>query len=83
MTDNSITEMIIKSYIELVTIIKLEFLGSQGMPLYDFKCNTCSEIVETNENIPPVCSTCSGTMQRIWTAPGIKFNSPGFYSTGG
>jgi len=53
------------------------------MPLYDFKCITCNEVIETNENIPPVCSTCSGTMQRIWTAPGIKFNAPGFYSTGG
>jgi hypothetical protein len=51
--------------------------------LYDFKCTTCSEVIETNENIPPICSTCSGTMQRIWSAPGIKFNAPGFYSTGG
>jgi putative FmdB family regulatory protein len=53
------------------------------MPLYDFKCMTCNEVIETSENIPPVCSTCSGTMQRIWSAPAIKFNAPGFYSTGG
>ena len=53
------------------------------MPLFDFKCNTCGEIAETNENIPPICGTCSGTMLRIWSAPAIKFNAPGFYSTGG
>lgn len=53
------------------------------MPLFDFKCGTCNEMVETNENIPPICTTCNGNMQRIWSAPAIKFNAPGFYSTGG
>ena len=53
------------------------------MPLFDFKCITCSEMVETNENIPPICTTCGGTMQRVWSAPGIKFNATGFSSKGG
>ena len=51
------------------------------MPKYDFKCMTCSEMVETNETIPPICGTCSGTMQRVWSAPAIKFTGTGFYST--
>jgi len=53
------------------------------MPLYDYKCNVCTSIVETNENIPTMCTTCNGTMTRIWSAPAIKFNGMGFYSTGG
>jgi putative FmdB family regulatory protein len=53
------------------------------MPRYDFKCETCGEIVETTENIPPICSTCSNTMMRIWSTVAVKFNGSGFYSTGG
>jgi putative FmdB family regulatory protein len=53
------------------------------MPRYDFKCGTCGELVETIENIAPVCNTCSGTMLRIWSVPAVKFNGSGFYSTGG
>jgi putative FmdB family regulatory protein len=53
------------------------------MPNYDFKCETCQSIIETNENIPPVCTTCLSTMIRLWSAPAVKFNGPGFYSTGG
>ncbi len=53
------------------------------MPLYDFKCSACTEVQETNENIPPACGTCGETMHRIWSAPAIKFNGTGFYSTGG
>jgi putative FmdB family regulatory protein len=53
------------------------------MPLFDFKCNCCSDVIEVSENIPPACKTCGETMQRIWSAPAIKFNGTGFYSTGG
>lgn len=53
------------------------------MPLFDFKCAACTEVIEINENIPPGCPTCGETMHRIWSAPAIKFNGPGFYSTGG
>lgn len=57
--------------------------GLEKMPNYDFKCNTCNSVIETNENIPPVCTTCLGTMTRVWSVPAVKFNGPGFYSTGG
>jgi len=53
------------------------------MPAFDFKCDTCNSIVETNENIPPMCTTCGGTMIRVWSTVAVKFNGPGFYSTGG
>lgn len=53
------------------------------MPLFDFKCVCCTEVIEINENIPPACTTCGETMQRVWSAPAVKFNGTGFYSTGG
>ena len=53
------------------------------MPLFDFKCTYCTEVIEINENIPPACTTCGETMQRVWSAPAVKFNGTGFYSTGG
>ena len=34
-----------------------------------------------DEDIQPMC--CGATMERVWTAPVVKFNAPGFYSTGG
>lgn len=55
--------------------------GVEVMPLFDFKCNVCSEVVEIRENIPPACPTCSETMQRVWSPVGVKFNASGFYST--
>ena len=53
------------------------------MPAYDFKCETCTTVIETNENIPPMCTTCNGTMTRVWSSVAVKFNGAGFYSTGG
>ena len=53
------------------------------MPLYDFKCEYCTEVIEINEPIPPACSTCGNLMMRIWSAPAVQFKGPGFYSTGG
>ena len=51
------------------------------MPRYDFKCETCLSIIEVTENIPPMCTTCHGTMVRVWSAPAVKFNGSGFYTT--
>ena len=57
--------------------------GLEKMPRYDFKCSTCTEVIETDENIPPVCTTCYSTMTRVWSTVAVKFNGSGFYSTGG
>lgn len=53
------------------------------MPLYDFKCNTCKEVIELRENIPPACKTCGEVMARVYSAPAIQFKGTGFYKTGG
>jgi putative FmdB family regulatory protein len=63
--------------------IKVLKFGLGRMPRYDFKCNLCTTIIETTENIPPVCDTCDNTMTRVWSAVAVKFNGSGFYSTGG
>ena len=53
------------------------------MPLYDFKCGYCTEVIEINEPIAPACGTCGNLMKRIWSAPAVQFKGSGFYSTGG
>lgn len=53
------------------------------MPMYDFKCTVCTDVIEINVNEPPGCPTCGETMQRIWSAPAVQFKGSGFYSTGG
>lgn len=53
------------------------------MPVYDYKCNTCGSVIEFQRNIgedrEPSC--CQTIMQRLWSAPEIIFNAPGFYKT--
>jgi putative FmdB family regulatory protein len=53
------------------------------MPLYDYKCEKCSMSIEYQREIgedrEPTC--CNQSMQRVWSSPGVIFNSSGFYST--
>ena len=55
------------------------------MPKYDYKCNECGGTQEIErsfgDSTEPIC--CQITMTRVWSAPAIKFNGSGFYSTGG
>ena len=61
------------------------------VPNYDFKCNTCGSTREQfihhkdYEKYIVRCLTldCYKPMQRVYTVPAVKFNGPGFYSTGG
>jgi putative FmdB family regulatory protein len=53
------------------------------MPNYDFKCNTCNTVTELQDIALPPCPTCGETMVRVWSSIAVKFNAPGFYSTGG
>jgi putative FmdB family regulatory protein len=53
------------------------------MPLYDFKCEYCKEVIETDKPDSPSCGTCGNVMMRIWSAPAVQFKGSGFYSTGG
>lgn len=43
----------------------------------DFKCDVCGDIVERDNGESPLC--CGEVMRRIWSAPTIKFNGPGFF----
>ena len=54
------------------------------MPKYDYRCETCSSIVEfersIGDNTEPIC--CSKSMSRLWgSSPTVIFNGSGFYST--
>lgn len=57
------------------------------MPTYEYLCLTCevkateSRAIEDRDE--PVYCFCGNTMTRTFNAPGITFNGPGFYKTGG
>jgi len=55
------------------------------MPTYDYKCEVCGGTLEIqrefSEQTNIMC--CQQAMQRVWSAPAVKFNGTGFYSTGG
>jgi predicted nucleic acid-binding Zn ribbon protein len=55
---------------------------------YEYKCNADSEVVTiirgmTEDEIIPYCDKCNEPMSRLYSAPPVKFNGTGFYSTGG
>jgi len=54
------------------------------VPKYDYKCAVCGGMQEVERSIHaeadnPVC--CGEIMNRVYTAPPVKFNAGGFYST--
>ncbi len=58
------------------------------MASYEYKCNADEESVTisrgmTEDEIIPYCDVCNGPMLRVYSAPPVKFNGTGFYSTGG
>lgn len=58
------------------------------MPNYDFLCKKCEREQEIFMGIhgvqKPKCASCGKKMIKIYkTAPPVKFNATGFYSTGG
>ncbi len=55
---------------------------------YDYKCDACGTTYSIErsiheEVIAPICTSCSQSMSRVWSSPGITFKGGGFYSTGG
>ena len=58
------------------------------MASYEYKCNADDESViisrgMTEDEIIPYCDVCNEPMLRVYSAPPVKFNGTGFYSTGG
>lgn len=55
------------------------------MAKYDFKCSVCGGLQEIEKPMGsdwvPTC--CEQSMSQVYSAVGVKFNAPGFYSTGG
>ena len=55
------------------------------MAKYDYKCDACSGVQEIDKPMGsdwvPVC--CQTSMVQVYSAVPVKFNAPGFYSTGG
>lgn len=58
------------------------------MASYDYKCSNDEFTLTisrgmTEDEIVPMCDTCNEPMSRVYSAPPVKFNGGGFYSTGG
>lgn len=56
------------------------------MPTYQYECPGDGESKDYQlpyDHESPLCDTCYAPMIRVYTAPAVKFNAPGFYSTGG
>lgn len=58
------------------------------MATYEYTCNsdgfnTTINRGMTEQEILPYCDKCNEPMTRVYTAPPVKFNAEGFYSTGG
>jgi predicted nucleic acid-binding Zn ribbon protein len=56
--------------------------------IYDYKCDACKCELSVERSIhaeanAPICFDCHTPMDRVYGVGGIKFNAPGFYSTGG
>jgi putative FmdB family regulatory protein len=55
------------------------------MPLYDYQCSNCQNIVEVrhgfNDTYSEACPKCSGALQRVFNPAPIVFKGSGFYVT--
>lgn len=56
------------------------------MPIYAYRCPSCSEVFEENRGYDqaddlPECQKCSTTMVRNYKFAAIQFKGPGFYTT--
>jgi len=58
------------------------------MASYEYRCSADLTAVTisrgmTEDEIIPYCDLCNRPMGRVYSAPPVKFNGTGFYSTGG
>lgn len=58
------------------------------MATYEYECPGDGELVMVTRPMSApegeyFCETCGDKLRRVYTAPPVKFNGTGFYSTGG
>ncbi len=55
------------------------------LPLYEYRCLKCGELVEKIQKFsdPPLttCSACGGELERLVSSPAIQFKGTGWYIT--
>lgn len=55
------------------------------MPLYEYRCSNCGEMVEvlqrSGDPPPAECSRCGGPMLKVLSAPALQFKGSGWYVT--
>jgi putative FmdB family regulatory protein len=54
--------------------------------IYEYECPVDKTVISierkmADPEVVPACSSCQGTLTRVWSTPSIVFNGPGFYST--
>jgi putative FmdB family regulatory protein len=56
------------------------------MPLYEYECTTCHKHTEKIQKFSDpeitVCPHCSGTLERVLSAPAVSFKGGGWYADG-
>lgn len=69
----------------------MEISSTEGLVLmasYEYQCSNdkSRQVIQrgmTDDEIIPLCDNCNRPMERVYSAPAVKFNGTGFYSTGG
>jgi len=55
------------------------------MPIYEFECQKCKAHMEVLQKVsaksPSKCGKCGGRLERVASAPAIKFKGSGWYVT--
>lgn len=58
------------------------------MATYDYECPGDGQVITVTRSMTKPegeydCPVCGSTLRRVFSAPPVKFNATGFYSTGG
>lgn len=55
------------------------------MPTYQYRCTECSQDLEVFQKFSDAslqeCPSCAGRLRKVFSAVGVVFKGPGFYST--
>lgn len=55
------------------------------MPIYEYRCKSCDVVIEKRQKFSdPLltnCAQCGGPLERLISAPGLRFKGTGWYVT--